>query len=49
MRLEDKMDRVLAMLIQRKEDGTAERLAIFNLSGEEWNITDAGCTDIILV
>lgn len=46
-----KWDRVLAMPIQRKKDGTAERLAIVSLSGTDWS--DAPVTaeyrDIILV
>ncbi|KAF7507325.1 hypothetical protein GJ744_010759 [Endocarpon pusillum] len=37
MRLQDKMDRVFAMLIHRKADGITECLAIFNLAVEEWN------------
>jgi hypothetical protein len=51
--IQGKWDRVLAMLIQRNKDGTAERLAVVNLSGDDWfdapvTAKDAD-TDIVLV
>ena len=46
-----KWDRVLAMLIKRIEDGTADRLTMVNLSGRDWLAApvSSGRAEIILV
>jgi hypothetical protein len=51
--IQDKWDRVLAMLIQRNKDGTVERLAVISLFGDDWSdapvTAENADTDIILV
>jgi hypothetical protein len=51
--IQDKWDHALATLIQRNKDGTVERLAVVNLSDDDWSDAPVTAenvdTDIILV